>query len=433
MRSVWRYTLIVSVVFLGMLAPSSADAAPLYPFTSFTFTNCTATGRNGPTLANCQSSYSSASWASNASYFSVTSGIQYWTAPVSAQYQILAAGAVGVGAGKVAGRGARIQATVNLTQGTTYKILIGQAGTNGSGGAGGGGGGTFLTDASNNAILIAGGGAGALGGTLSNAGRADAQTTTSGSASSDNTGSAGTAGGGGGGSSSGWGSGGGGLTGNGTSGVNCTSSNGIAFTGGGTGGSTCASAPGGFGGGGGTHGNTGGGGGGGGYSGGGGSDQGSNANGGGGGSFVSAGALSIGTSNGSYNGNSAGITNLNAYNGTFGSATLSPGFLTITTLLEPVSVSISSANGSPVATYRTVFQIVATLSTSGGKVTFYANNKIIPTCKKLYTPTTTVTCNWSPSAKIVTTITAVVIPDNGANFNATPGAQFLVNRRTTIR
>jgi hypothetical protein len=431
MGKYFRFLLIISISLFGIVSP--AQAAGLYSFTGHTFTNCGTTGSSGPSLANCQSSYSSAAWASNLSYFTVSSGIQRWTAPYTGQYQILAAGAVGVGGAKVAGRGAKIQATVTLTQGVSYKILVGQAGTNGTGGSGGGGGATFLTDASNGAIVVAGGGAGALGGTLGNSARADAQTTTSGSISSDNTGAAGTNGGGGGGSTSGWGSGGGGINGNGTGSSGCSTSYGYSFANGGAGGSACSGGLGGFGGGGGTHGNTGGGGGGGGYSGGGGSDQGTNANGGGGGSYVIAGAVSIGTSNGSYNGSSTSITNLNSYNGVTGSATLSAGFLTITPVLDPVTATISSVGGTNVATYRTVFQVVATLSTAGGKVTFYANNKVIPSCKKLYTATTSVTCNWSPSTRMQTVISAVVAPDNGATFNQTPGTVFLVSNRTTRR
>ena len=178
----------------------------------------------------------------------------------------------------------------------------------------------------------------------------------------------------------------------------------------------------------------GGGGGGGGYSGGGGSSQNlAGANGGGGGSYVIAGATNIATSNGSYAGSSSGITNLNQYNGTAGSATFTPGYLTITSVIEAVTASISSASGSRTATYRTVFQVNAILSTAGGKVTFYADGKVIPNCKKIYTATTSVSCNWTPAIKRPTTITVIVIPDNGATYTQTSGTQFLVVSRVSTR
>lgn len=426
------------VLLSGALIYAPTASAAIYSFSTFTFTSCNATGKSGPTLSQCQSAYGT-SWSTNSSYYNVSSGIQTWVAPATGQYQITAAGAAGAGASKTAGRGAIIRATVALTQGATYKILVGQGGTSGNQGginsSGGGGGGTFFTDNTNTPIIVAGGGAGLYDTSLSNASIANGQTTTSGAASSDNAGAAGTNGGGGRGASSGWGSGGGGLTGNGTQGANCSGAFGYAFTNGGAGGTSCTAynAHGGFGGGGGTHGYTGGGGGGGGYSGGGGSAQPTGASGGGGGSFVIAGAIDRATSNGSYAGSSAGITNLNDYNGTYQAATVSNGYLTIQLLLDPVTVNIGSANGENAGIYRTTTDIIATLSANGGKVTFYAKGKVIPNCRNLYTATSTVTCNWLPSLRGAVPITAKVIPDNGATFTPTPATTFLVANRTLRR
>ena len=63
--------------FQGVHKPHTSSG-PLYDFTSHTFTNCGATGRSGPTLANCKSSYD-VSWEDNTDYFNVPSdaGIQY--------------------------------------------------------------------------------------------------------------------------------------------------------------------------------------------------------------------------------------------------------------------------------------------------------------------------------------------------------------------
>ena len=428
----WRRVLALISLIPALIITAPPAHAGLYSFSTHTFTPCSATGTTGPTLAQCQTAYGT-SWSTNASYYTVTAGIQYWTAPYTGVYQVTAAGAVGVGAAKVAGRGAIIRANVSLTQGAIYKIVVGQAGTNGSGGSGGGGGGTFLTTSTNTPIIIAGGGGGALGGTLSNAALATGQTTTSGANSSDNYGSGGTNGGGGYGATGGWGGGGGGLSSNGTNGANCVNSLGYGFINGATGGSTCSSAYGGFGGGAGTHGNTGGGGGGGGYSGGGGSGQGSNAHAGGGGSFIIAGATLIATSNGSYAGSSAGITNLNAYNGTYGSTTLTPGYLTITAQLDPVSVTVTPTSGGFERTVRTPFQLTATLSDAGGRVTFYQQGKKIAGCIQILTATTTATCTWSPTVKGSIAITATVSPTSSAIGLPSNSAVFYVGRRTTTR
>jgi len=264
----------------------------LYNFTSFTFTNGGTTGRTGPTSFAAVSSYTSQPWY--ASYFSVSSGIQLWTAPADGNYLITAAGAAGYN-GTIASacRGIIIQSTISLTKGQQYKILIGQMGVFGSGSASGGGGGTFFVTSTNSPIIIAGGGGGRNGSGTAVISSSDGQSGPVGGNSSDGTGTGGTNGNGGTGSNTGWGSGGGGLLSNGTAASQASgygySGLGFSFLNGGTGGdSTAANAFGGFGGGAGTHGNTGGGGGGGGYSGGGGSTQtDSNASGGGGGSYSS--------------------------------------------------------------------------------------------------------------------------------------------------
>jgi hypothetical protein len=414
--------------------------AALYAFSSHTFTSCTATGKNGPTLANCLSAYS-ATWKSNVSYFNVSSGIQTWTAPVSGPYEITAAGAVGVGYARTQGVGAIIKATVNLTEGDSYKILVGQAGTSHStdtayaANGGGGGGGTFFTTSTNSPIIVAGGGGGVLDSTgISNATLIKGQTTTSGAASSDGTGSAGTAGGGGGGATGGWGGGGGGLTGNGTNGAYCANSRGLAFVNGGTGGSTChLNANGGFGGGGATNGNTGGGGGGGGYSGGGGSGQSvPPTNGGGGGSFVMAGVTNISTSNGSYAGSSTGIGNLNAYNGTAGSTTYTAGYLIITFVGSLISnTSISLPAGASSAVYRSSVDITATVD-QPGRVTFYLGNKKLPKCSSVTVVSNSASCPWKPSQHGNVMLSAILTPNNGYE-SSRASLKILVTPRTTRR
>ena len=52
----------------------------LYSFSSHTFTNCGASGRNGPTLSQCRSQYASTGWQNTYLNMS-TQGYQEWTVP----------------------------------------------------------------------------------------------------------------------------------------------------------------------------------------------------------------------------------------------------------------------------------------------------------------------------------------------------------------
>ena len=140
----------------------------LYVFSSHTFTNATATGTTGPTLAQCRTAYSAASWTQNNSFFNMTTqGIQEWTVPANGNYRIEAYGAEGgsdssQGPG---GRGARMRGDFQLSSGTGLKIVVGQQGINHSGDGGGGGGGRFVYtgDIGGNGLLSAAGGGGGAG------------------------------------------------------------------------------------------------------------------------------------------------------------------------------------------------------------------------------------------------------------------------------
>jgi hypothetical protein len=299
----------------------------LYSFTSFTFTNGTAEGTTGPTLANLQSAYAAQSWASNTSYlnlFNSTQGYQRWTVPESGTYRITASGAQG-GAGKwnscFGGFGAKMQATISLAQGEFMIFVIGQRGgyidNSGSGSAGGGGGTFVFKNNLSTPILVAGGGSGGGGNSSPVNGKSGETTNAGGTNSYGNVGGSN----GGGGFTYSGGGGGAGITGYGGAGGD-TAGGGVDITNatgtGGRGGSCSSSQTqtiggrnfnslgqdqGGFGGGGGgewcSQGGVGGGGG---YSGGAG-NNGSTGVGGGGGSFVNQSlATLIGTSNGTYNG-----------------------------------------------------------------------------------------------------------------------------------
>lgn len=147
--------------------PSTA----LYDFTTFTFTNAGATGKDGPTLANCQSSYSATSWTQNVSYFNMTTqGVQLWTVPETTTYDIEVAGAAG-GTNTVnsiaGGKGALLKTRLTLTKSDIIAIVVGQKGSDrGSGppqpyyGAAGGGGSFVYNNSSLVYYAVAGGGGG---------------------------------------------------------------------------------------------------------------------------------------------------------------------------------------------------------------------------------------------------------------------------------
>ncbi|GAB5389658.1 MAG: hypothetical protein Alpg2KO_26260 [Alphaproteobacteria bacterium] len=151
----------------------SATGFSLFGFTSHTFNNCGATGRFGPTLSQCRSTYSpSGNWDEDNAHFSqgTYQGYQLWTVPETGNYQITVAGARG-GLGdsnnaNYRGDGRVVRGTFALTEGQQLTIVVGQIGQdrhNNQYRGGGGGGGTFVAlgaNASSATILAVGGGGG---------------------------------------------------------------------------------------------------------------------------------------------------------------------------------------------------------------------------------------------------------------------------------
>ena len=96
-------------------------SSALYAFTTFQFTNGNSIGRTGPTLSNLSYSNVGNAWVSDTNYFNVvTRGIQLWTVPETASYNITVAGAGGGNnfastIGNIGGRGALLTTTVSLT------------------------------------------------------------------------------------------------------------------------------------------------------------------------------------------------------------------------------------------------------------------------------------------------------------------------------
>lgn len=93
--------------------------------TTYTFSNCGATGQFGPTQGQATSAYTSTTLAGLVTIN--TQGIQEWTVPSTATYRIEARGAQGGGNNQY-GKGAKIVGDVALTAGSVIKIVVGQSG-----------------------------------------------------------------------------------------------------------------------------------------------------------------------------------------------------------------------------------------------------------------------------------------------------------------
>ncbi|XP_078382111.1 uncharacterized protein LOC144664777 [Oculina patagonica] len=258
------------------------------------FTNLGASGRYGPTSLG--SHYTG---QDHDDHVTLSSGVQQWTVPYTADYQVEAVGAAGgydieTKSAQYRGRGARMIGTFSLSKGEIIQILVGQeGGINVVSYSSGGGGGTFVVRGNNTPLIIAGGGGGIERAQSRHAG-CDASTNTTGNpgykswSGGSNGHGAQTA------DDGDSGGGGGGFYTNGRSGKNFRGTMGFggeggkAFLRGGVGGRTPANkAVGGFGGGGAAYGGSGGAGGGGGYSGGSSGDDEADSCGGGGASYNS--------------------------------------------------------------------------------------------------------------------------------------------------
>jgi hypothetical protein len=132
---------------------------------SYTFTNAGATGNNGPTQSQVNSSYTGTSLEGKVTIN--TQGVQEWIVPASGDYTIDARGAMGGGDG-TPGYGARMIGTISLTEGQVLKIVVGQQGILEPDyiviyHAGGGGGGSFVYNSSSSTLLVVAGGGGGNG------------------------------------------------------------------------------------------------------------------------------------------------------------------------------------------------------------------------------------------------------------------------------
>ena len=272
-----NFTQVLSYVLVFFAFTANAQVV-------YEFTTAGATGQNGPSQAQVNSTYNSTNLQGAVT---VSSGIQEWTVPSTGFYSIEVHGAKGADdASYDGGEGATVYGEFLLQGGDVFEILVGQEGVDGNTGASGGGGGSFVVkQAGNVPLAIAGGGSGATSnGPDGNPGQA-----ANNGANGDNCAGNGGINGNGGGASGSCGNGAGGAGGflsDGLSNSNWGTCKGIGYNNGGSGGlSQYGGAVGGFGGGAGTHTNNLGGGAGGGYSGGGAPYHGNGYSGGGGGSY----------------------------------------------------------------------------------------------------------------------------------------------------
>jgi hypothetical protein len=181
----------------------------LYEFSSFNFTNAGATGRLGPTLSECLSSYNTTtySWLTDTSFFNMVSqGKQLWTVKIGGVYEFDVRGARGGtysngGTTYVGAYGARIVSRVTLSIGQVIAIAVGQMGQDSALYPTAGGGSFVVLDSTSTPLVVAGGGAGAGSNGGGNANTsAQGQTTTYGGAAGSRGGPSGINGGGGSGS-----------------------------------------------------------------------------------------------------------------------------------------------------------------------------------------------------------------------------------------
>jgi hypothetical protein len=156
-----KQLLFGTLVLVGLFSSINSFAQ-----TAYTFTNCGATGRFGPTQTQVNSTYTGTNTLTGAVTVN-TQGIQEWTVPSSGLYRIEALGASGnQQTGKRFGTGARMIGEFNLTAGQVLKVVVGQRGISSvSAWEGcGGGGASFVVDTFNNTpLVVAAGGAGGNG------------------------------------------------------------------------------------------------------------------------------------------------------------------------------------------------------------------------------------------------------------------------------
>jgi hypothetical protein len=120
---------------------------------------CYSTGAYGPSQSDCDTFYAGTAAAGEVD---VVDGLQEWTAPLDGTFRITALGAAGgQGGGSYSGApGARIVGEIDLVEGDTLTVLVGQMGGSTSSYAAGGGGASWIIDPEGDLLMVAAGGGG---------------------------------------------------------------------------------------------------------------------------------------------------------------------------------------------------------------------------------------------------------------------------------
>lgn len=132
-----------------------------YSQQTYTFTNCSATGRLGPTQTQVNTAYATTNLAGQVVS---NNGIQTWTVPATGNYKIVAYGAQGgnsTGSTGVGGLGTKMEGDFFLTGGSVLNIIVGQQGEITTYNTGGGGGTFVWVQNAALPLIVAGGGGGA--------------------------------------------------------------------------------------------------------------------------------------------------------------------------------------------------------------------------------------------------------------------------------
>lgn len=169
----------------SQLVETSTASTQLYSFSTHTFDTCGASGRSGPNVNTCATTYQNAgaAWATSTNFRQGEySGFQQWRVPATGKYELEVVGASGgrhlyaanLGTGSFEPKGAKVVVEVELTAGDWVQFVVGQRGEDTRKGslsatfasidnAGPGGGGAswvFFDKDDSEPLVVAGGGGG---------------------------------------------------------------------------------------------------------------------------------------------------------------------------------------------------------------------------------------------------------------------------------
>jgi hypothetical protein len=98
-------------------------------------------------------------------------------------------------------------------------------------------------------------------------------------------------------------------------------------------------------------------------------------------------------------------------------------------VIPPNTVTLSLTSGSNLATYRSISQLKAEI-VAAGTVSFYANGKIIPGCRKVLAVSKIAYCDWRPSVHGAVKLSAITYPTDTANYSTASTTNQLIGVAT---